>query len=610
MKVLIMNKSPKISALSAQKAATRVAWIGALLMALASFAGCQDEESSNAVTMGAAPGCSQHSDCPLEQVCRAKLCSNADTAPSTLNFRFIPPGDSDYLPQFHEFVHVQPDEPVDFLLRPALSVRSGDDSDEEHPGGIRYAGSPLRGPAGTLIFRPVDARSSLFIREAHVDFGTFHARLNPGDYALTFVPNDREALPKKTWAPQTFTNNTILLRKLLHPTDYLEVTGTLARDVTLPSGQSLPGRQVPSARIYARSTTGEYSSTIATTDENGYFTLKVEPNTGHYDIFVVPASSDAMLPSTELLNAFRAGATDCESAEGAPASSCNLGQLSLGAYPSEPITFRIQLTSARPFEGDFSLQGTMVLVHGALGDGEFTHKYSVDADGSAELAVYPSDWSIHELRNYTLEIIPPANSPFARTEISISGALLTGALTPFELGLKEKKAGQLLSADGMPVGNASVEFRRTSEPQPRPEHGDNNVDNATPEGGVDELMDADDRRTFSVTTDEDGFFEVWLLPADYSVEAIPAQNSGQPRMHAAIVAAQVRDAQDLIFELPEPRVIFGSLFGHQDAVDEQLIGLGEVGVEAYTVIDGRTVVLGQALSWEDGGFEMVIPASL
>src|SRR5690554_4977267 len=205
-----MSKSPKIYTPRGKTRGTwRVGFVLSCVLAAALLAGCASDDSSANLNEGqtSAPGCATSADCPLEQICRANLCSNANTAPATLNFRFIPPGNSDYLPQYHEFVQVHPDQPTDFLLRPALSVRSGDIDQAEHPGGIRYAGSPLRGPAGTLIFRLVDVQNSLFIRETHVDFGTFHARLNPGDYSLTFVPNDREALPKKTWAPQTFTNN-------------------------------------------------------------------------------------------------------------------------------------------------------------------------------------------------------------------------------------------------------------------------------------------------------------------------------------------------------------------------------------------------------------------
>lgn len=582
-------------------------WFAAIAVAAALLGGCS-AETTNA-NMNTVAGCEANSDCPSGQVCRANLCSNASDDASTLNFRFIPPGDSDYLPQFHEFVHVQPDEPTDFLLHPALSVRSGDDDTEEHPGGIRYDGSPLHGPQGTLIFRPVDAQSSLFIREAHVDSGTFHARLNPGDYSLTFVPNDREALPKKSWAAQTFTNNTILVRTLLSPSEYLEVSGTLARDVVLAGGQSLPGRQVSNARIYALSHNGEHSSTIATTDENGYFTLKVEPNTGRYDIFVVPATSEAMVPSTELPDAFFAGAADCESDENVTAQSCNLGQISLGAYPSEPVKFSIQLTSSESFVDSFSLQGTIVLVHGALGDGEFTQRYPVNAEGIAELSVFPSQFSATELPNYTLEVIPPADSPYARTEIRIGGALQTDGMASYALGLKTKKSGQLLDAFGSPVAGASLEFRRTSEPESQPEanNSDNN-DSGEPAPDSDEFVDADDRRTFSVTTDENGNFEVWLLPADYRIEAIPAQNSGQPRLHRTLSAERVRAGAPLAFELPEARVIFGSIFGRTDTTRDDLNGLADVGVEAYTVIDGRTVVLGQALSWSDGEFAMIIPA--
>jgi hypothetical protein len=572
-----------------------------LQIALLAMLGCS-AQTADALASEYNTNCAVDTDCEGDQICRVGLCSVRAVSASTLSFRFIPPGDSNFLPQYHESVRVRPGESTDFLLRPALSVRSGEAAAPgEHPGGIRYVDAPRRGPEGTLIFRPINARNSLFIRESHVDDGTFHARVNPGAYSLTFIPNDRELLPKKTWAAQEFTSNTILLRTLLSPSDYIVISGTLSRDVALPGGQSVPGRQVSNARVYALSADGEHSSTVATTDEFGDFTLKVEPNTGSYDIFVVPESSDAMIPSVEFREAFRAEATHCVTAIGGEGNPCSVGVLSLGAYPTEPSQVSVQLVAPSDFQQDFSWQGTMVVVRGALGAGEFEHKYPVDADGMVEMAIFPSNWSLAELRPYTLEIIPPADSPFARTQLTIGGPIDNGMLPSLELELKQRLTGQVLSADGSPMAGATLEFRRTSGPI---------SESSSDSDSTSDEIPPYDPRTVSVTTDDTAQFEVWLLHSAYSVEIIPPDNSGQPRMTTSLGAEAIRDGAPLAFELPEPMVLLGSVFGADGAKAEGLDGIGDVGVEAYKTIDGRTVVLGQTRSNADGEFRMVVSAEL
>ncbi len=565
-------------------------WGAASLTALSLALGGCAAQANNATATKGASNCQANADCPTGQICRAGLCSSREVSPATLDFRFIPPGSSGFLPQFRDSVNVRADQSSDFLLRRGVSVSSGQGSSGgDQRGGIRIANSVSGGPTGTLIFRPNDTQDSLFFQEAHVDHGEFSAIVNPGTYSLTFVPDDRTVRPKKTWANQEFTSNTVLLRTLPAPGDYMEVSGTLTRDVVLADGTPATARAVADARVYALSTDGAHSSTVVTTDDSGSFRLWVEPATDTYNLFVVPATAYAMVPHAEVDGAFSARADKCVTKAGVESDACSL-TVSLGAYPDQPVPVSVQLTAPPAYDGQASWEGTTVIVRGPLGRGEFVHKFDANADGSVDLSVFPAEGALDHLRQYTLEVVPPPRSPFARTQIDFTGAIDPTSARAVPVELKHRLDGQVLDSQGNPMASANLDFYRDGQSA-----GD---------------VSSHDTRAVSVTTDESGSFEVWLQKAPYQVEIAPSTTSGQPRMLAHVDASQIETGGSLRFDLPRPTVLVGSVLGAKDASGQNLTGVSEVTVEAYRVVDGRTVVLGQSRTDAQGDFRMVLASDL
>lgn len=569
---------------------TQLFWLAVFGVASLALGGCAMQNDA-ANLAPSASNCSQNSDCPAGQICRAGLCSARGADEATLNFRFIPPSSSDFLPQYRSDVRVRPEDSADFLLKRGVTVSGGQaTADGERDGGIRFASGSGLGPDGRLIFRPEGVQDALFLRDTRVTSGRFSARINPGVYALTFVPDARDELPKKSWPAQQFTNNTILSRTILPSSEHVEIKGRLTREVVLPDGDIAPQAvTVANARVYARSMDGGHTTTVVTTDIDGRFSLKAEPATGAYDLFVVAANADSMVPNASFDDAFEATTDGCLSQLSAD-GSCSQLTVDMGAYPAEPVTVNLQLSASEADAADSSWQGTTVAVSGALGRGEFTHRFSSDADGEVTVELYPADWSIDELRQYTLEVIPPINSPFARTRVDFGGAIDLTAVQSIDVGLKQKVGGTVRDAQGEPIDSATLEFRLSSQGQASSTSGE--------------------QRVVSVTTDAYGSYEAWLDQSDYDVLVTPPASSGQPRMYTQLDAGDVSETRPVDFDLARPAVILGSVLGARDATGEDVAGVGEVTVEAYRTVGDQTVVYGQGRTDGSGEFRMVIPSRL
>ncbi len=565
--------------------------IAAILAACVVLGGCSAQDAGATAFEAPGPNCSTDRDCPGGQTCRSGLCSSRHSVVTTLNFRFLPSTSEDFLPQHRADVRVRAEDSLDFLLQRGVTVGSGAASNnEQQAGGIRYANATTPGgPDGTLIFRPRDVSDSVFTRQTHVDNGRFDTMVNPGVYSVTFVPDNREKLPKKTWSNHEFTSNTLLSRTVLPPEDYLVVQGTLSRNVVLPDGNSGISEPVSNARIYALSADGKHSSTEVIPSARGEFELRVEPATGLYDVYVVPATSETMLPSVRFDSAFEALETECVTSDGGEGEICTWST-DLGAFPAEPVPVDVQLTAPADFDADVSWEGTIVVLSGPLGRGTFSHKFSVADDGSVTLEAFPADWSADELRQYTLEVIPPARSPFARSTFELSGTIESGEAHAFEVEPKRRLDGDVVDATGAPMASTELEFRL--------------------DAGAGEESAPRDERVVAVTTDDDGSFEVWLESAPYDVQIKPAQHTGQPRMLEQLDVAALDADEPLAFELPSPTVLLGSVFGARSTNGEEIEGVGDVTVEAYRVMDGRTVVLGQSRTDANGEFRMVVSSEL
>jgi hypothetical protein len=533
---------------------------------------------------GAGDNCEAKSDCPAEQICRDGFCSEASPGQTTLNLRFIPPGSSTFLPQYVEGASVSLDQRTGFRLKRGITVTGGNGTGDNNTGIVFDDG--MR-PSGSIIFRPYGLHDNLFVRETEVDAGAFSADISPGHYAVTFFPRDRSAFPPVKWPNEHFTSDAVFEREI--SSDYVEISGTLVREESV--GADAVG--VANAQVYATSADGDHSSTQVVTDEDGKFLLKVEPDTGVYDVRVVPAFSEAFVPSKDFHESFEVTESACIGPDEREANPCRV-RLSLGAYPSQTIAVPVKLVPPSQHDGDINWESTSLVVRGPLGEGEFRRKYSVDADGRADIEVYPSTSSPDELiSGYSLEVIPPVTSSLARKTIELDDSIEMSSVNTIELNRKRRLDGLLVDSLGEPVSAAKLEFRLASDES-----------------------SSSDARSLTVNSDPDGAFEVWLEPAAFDVLITPSASSGQPRVFERIDADVISNGDELIFELPEPRVVLGSIIGAPDTDGEQsvesedLVGIGEVTVEVYRVIRGRSVVLGQARSDAEGNFRMAISSEL
>lgn len=565
--------------------------IPALLAALFVMGGCAAADDESLTGDDITGNCETNADCAGDQMCRDGFCSVRSTSSTEMSFRFVPSSSSEFLPQFAEDVPVRYDQRLTFGLEQGITISSGSGPNNAgEPGGIRFADEPLQGPSGTLILRPYGARDQLFIREVPVDDGDFTARVMPGRYSLTFVPEERSRFPKKTWTDEVFESNTVLVRNL--PSSYTRVEGNIIRESVIPGGVGADDQNVTNARVYAISPDGRHASTITQTDDRGRFSLKVEPNTGWYDLYVVPASPDVLLPRKKFERAFEATDNTCVTDDGREADPCLLTK-SLGTYASTPVSTTIRLTAPQDFDDSPSWDGTSIKVTGRLGAGEFSRRYSVGPDqtesGVVELELYPTTSSIDLLPTYTIEIIPPTRSPFARTTYLLDGSVDETSL--FEVPLKRRVSGEILDTDGRPIDAARLEFH------------------ARPDEGDPSSQESVDERMISVTTDPDGRFEVWLEATHYDVLVVPPLSSGRPRMLSQLSPDQLSESGVLTLQAPPPAVLVGDVVGETLEGDE-LRGVSDMTVEAYRTIGGRTVVFGEARTDASGAFRMVLSSEL
>jgi hypothetical protein len=542
---------------------------------------------------GSEPNCEATSDCPVDQMCRAGLCSVPNSAATTLDFRFLPPSSSDFLSQQIDDVQVRTEQNLDFGLERAITVNSGESSnngDGTPTGGIRYA-NRLNGPSGTLLFQPART-DQLFGRDARVTDGSFSARITPGRYSLTFVPEDRSELPKTSWPAEDFESNTYLLRTLRAPVDLIEVGGTLSRSITVGVGTDPTDERITGARVYAISTDGLHASTVVTTDEHGEFTLKVEPNSGTYDLFVVPTESTPRVLNITDEEKFEITEDQCIPKSGRASPRCNLA-VSLGAYPAEPVAVDLALTPPEGHDDAANFAGTTVVVTGAVAAGTYSRKYEVQFSEQsgrweADLELFPVAWSVDEMPRYTVEIVPPTRSQFARTTHSLEGALDLDVTQTFEVDMKRQVQGRVLDSEARALSAVKLDFR------------------VAPSGE----SESHDARVISVTTDNEGGFEVWLEETDYDVSIVPPPGTGQPRVLAEAASTEFAGGGDLVFELPRPAVLVGSVVGARDASGEEFQAVADVTVEAYQSVGGRTIVVGQGRTDASGNFRMAISSEL
>ncbi len=539
----------------------KLSWLFFLVYLLLAGSSCADYTSDIQTTDddSTKPVCTEDTQCPQDQVCRRNYCTLADIQPVNLGLTFIPPHSTNYLPQ-----RVAP-----FDVNPNVSLQIGLEASILVLGQLNYQDSALPGPSGLLSIQRSDDPSGFHSQQTRVESGHFEIFLLPGQYTLSLFP-DETSIPGFIWHNEVFASDTDFKRTLPNPRSTLSVQG----NISFQAGTTDTSRDVPveKVRVMAISKTG-LSSTTTTTDEFGHYSLEVWPNTGSYDLHISPTYSNSLTPSVVIRDAFTAH------------DQTVLAPQTLGTYQNAIIPAQIRLhpesTDKHP-QLDPSTRldwsQTSVLLHANIGQGVLKLTPDISSEGYIDLKALEGE--------YTIEIIPPLDSPYARTTI-------THALTPSEnvvdinIPLKKNIRGLIYDAEGNALEN--VKIRLT------PQSPDNSSTRSRSEA-----------RTITTTTDAQGQFDAWLENTTYLLSAIPPANSGLPRTFATIQTADFSaDTDEIAITIPRPVLIYGTLYEENGREV-----LPNVSVQGFALINGQQRVIAEALTNARGEFLLITSRNL
>ena len=261
----------------------------------------------------------------------------------------------------------------------------------------------------------------------------------------------------------------------------------------------------------------------------------------------------------------------------------------LASYqPGRAFAFQVFDASGAPLSNAV-VQAQTSLAATQYGQTLFARSGLSDANGVVKLDLLPSV-------SYTIAVIPPQGSTSATTCLTFlvdSGSPL-GTATPPIIGplnvasLRTEVAGQVLDAQGAPVGNVSI----TATPGPEAATGCQLAATATPPAGGSTLTDASGRFTFP------------LDQGSYQFTFDPPPGSAFPRVVQAVTVDGVGPNPPLE-TLPPATAVAGQVKLGNNAVPSATVQLYAPACAAPC--DTPPVLVGRALTDANGAFAFATP---
>jgi hypothetical protein len=359
-------------------------------------------------------------------------------------------------------------------------------------------------PAQVLVSRAslVQGNPPVIVQTTTDSMGQFGIGVpkSAGPYTLTVLPRPPA---DKLYAPQTWSvdlskagNMTLCLGSGCPAARSLSLSGQIAD----PFGYGLAG-----ARVSATDDNGAARSSIATTGDDGKFTLYLSPDVQMTDHIRIVAAPDVSSNLPTLFRAMTAGdPTDLE--------------MRMPALPSAQA-FSLPISGKSTSGTDMGIVGARVDFAADLGqDMAGTHAlYSTsavtDEHGLATVQLIPGTTDTNQ--GYAVTVTPPANSIFERTQFALvpvgPAPKGLGVLGQLELGLRPQLQGHLVGPDGVPVKGASI--------------------SAQPSVAAANLgkQNAADLSAPMTITGSDGAFAVRVDPGVYDVELVPPPSDALAR---------------------------------------------------------------------------------
>lgn len=308
---------------------------------------------------------------------------------------------------------------------------------------------------------------------------------------------------------------------------------------------------------------GRLVSTTAISDETGAFSLALWP--GGADEVVLRANST--LPESPLPTVQRT----VRVSEG-PAT------VFVGDVGS---TFT--LSGEVVAEGDQTPAETRVVFHAAVGNGHYTTSAVTDAEGHFEVTLYEGV--------YVIDVVPPPPFRLARLE----RALAAGD-APIQVAARARVRvdGCLRDVGGEPVEGATVTTRLISAA-----YGDPRLESKGP-------STVPDRVVTSEASNESGQFTLSLDGGEHVLTVEPPVERGLPTIQVPTErvspgTGSVDLGRNGCIVIPPGAVVTADLIGEDSAPVAGAI------VEAWKLVDGGAVRVGQATSGADGHVVLILP---
>ncbi len=507
--------------------------------------------SSNSVSpLDRGAECSTDTDCQGNLTCRFDVCVVPDATSRQLGFRVIPPNSSLYRPQVITPAEVDFTEGVTIALRPSIRVE----------GKLLFRSLDGRlsatGPPGVLSFRREEtAYNTLPIQTTIGNDSAYSVLLLPGRYTVSFRPDDPN-VPSKVWETREFKLDTD--PELSIAQDATRLQGTL-RDASMPGMvQVMP---IEGAKLVAVAKATGSSTTVSETTQQGEFILGALPFSGVHDL-KVSTSDETSETQLTFANAFECEDERCtwnlSDGENLELNILNI----IGERKDARFVF-IPPGEARP---DWT--GTVATIRGEFPWGQIRITKPVAASGEVRFPVPPG--------NYELTVTPPDEFSLSRhlTSLSVDPGNEAREIT---VPARTQFIASVVDPDGEPLPGATVELQAAESIA----------------------------STLSATADEYGDVSLPVDLYDFWVTIRPNVANLPPTVRF-IRASELETATSFTLRVQEPTALAGEVLGAPDEVNTEWIGIPDVAIQPFEVIENRPVTVGEATTRDDGQFQMII----
>lgn len=517
----------------------------ALLVLLVS--GCPDdgdgdrEDGAQPQTILIDTWCASDAECPAQEHCIQGLCS-IELPDTSVDYGLVitPPNRSS-----------MPTQRVGVDSRPALDA----EVTLEHVDpidGVVLTPDEEPAPNGTLVIEPGDAPTPAEPQPPVRD-GEFETELVAGEYHFTYIVDDRRwpRIPLGTRDISATTTDVQFTVPTL--ADLRVVTGEITRDVV--DLLDLVTEPVPGAEIAAVGVDTGFRSTVAISDEDGEFILRLPPGEDRFDVLVSPGPDTPLVPHLSFSEEITATTDDIS--------------ISIGEFELDTASLSLQLAVESVDDHSPQWADYRVNIRRSLALGELLVTPSLDESGHAEIDLL--------LGTYDIEVITPPGSPWsgASTEVDIVAGSSPVAL---ELPARQHVEGTVTDHTGEDLESARITV---------------------------ESMDSNRRPPPPVYSDASGQFEVWLDPGEFRATVQPPSASGLPRIQAPLTVSDNEESTPLTIEIPRGFVATGVL--HTSRGEP----ISHATVRAYqSGENGERRIIGETLSDAGGAFRLLLSPQL